>query len=321
VAGAAGAPFASEQTYRFHGHNKPQRIVNELPVGPVENGVATLRLYDPIDSWGGEWGVSAKEFTAAVDALPADVTTIELHLNSPGGEVFEGIAILNALRNHKAKVVAVVDGIAASAASFIACGADELVMGQNAELMIHDARGVCMGNAGDMQAMTDLLNHLSDNIARVYTAKAGGTMDDWRKAMLTETWFSAEEAVAAGLADRVEGDAEQPTNTFDLSVFNHAGRAKAPAPDVTPRPHNASDDDENTLIAAVDASIDGALAAHADGDDETAWSLVTAADSTIDELMKLRGIPDPDEQDEPATTGETARLRHRMNARRNGFAA
>lgn len=215
--------------YRFHGEEAPERVVNEIPTGPVENGEATLRLYDPIDSWGGEWGVSAREFAAALDALPRDVKTIRLHINSPGGEVFDGVAILNQLRAHPARVIAHVDGIAASAASFIAAGADELVMGRNAELMIHDARGVCLGNAADMAEMTQLLNHLSDNIAQVYASKAGGTVEAWRQSMLAETWFSAQEALDAGLADRIDG-VEQPTNAVDLSTFNYAGRAAAPAP-------------------------------------------------------------------------------------------
>lgn len=226
-----GLPPQARTTYRFHGQQPPKRVVNELPSGPVVDGVATLRLYDPIDSWGGEWGVSAKEFVSSLDKL-TDVSEIRLHINSPGGEVFEGIAILNALRNHPARVVAVVDGIAASAASFIAAGADELIMGRNSELMIHDARGVCIGNAGDMAEMKQLLDHLSDNIASVYTQKAGGEVAGWREAMLAETWFSAEEAVDAGLADRVE-EQPQPTNSFDLSNFKHAGRSQAPAPSVT----------------------------------------------------------------------------------------
>ena len=287
----------SEQTYRFHGHNKPQRIVNEIAAGPVEDGTAVLRLYDPIDSWGGEWGVSAKEFTSTLDNLGRDVQTIQLHLNSPGGEVFEGIAILNALRNHKAKVVAVVDGIAASAASFIACGADELVMGQNAELMIHDARGICMGNAGDMQQMTDLLNHLSDNIASVYAAKAGGTKADWRTAMLAETWFSADEAVAAGLADRVEGDTEQPTNTFDLSIFAHAGRADAPVPTLV----QSADDAEKP----AEAPSDEVMQPH------------EFADSSGDGCCDVCGLT----EDEHLAPGTTASLRHRYLARKHGFPA
>src|SRR5699024_6271935 len=117
----------------------------------VDDGVATMRLYDPIDSWGGDWGVSAKEFADALGALPADTSEIRLHINSPGGMVYEAIAILNQLRSHKARVVAVVDGLAASAASFIAAGADEVIMGRNTEMMVHDAWNFCIGNAADMR--------------------------------------------------------------------------------------------------------------------------------------------------------------------------
>lgn len=206
------------------------RVRNDVPAVDVADGTATMRLYDPIDSWGEWWGVSAKEFAAALDALPSDVTTIELHLNSPGGDVFDGIAIMNALRAHDAQVTVVVDGIAASAASFIAASADTLVMAPNSELMIHDAWGLAVGNAADMTQMAELLDHLSNNIASIYARKAGGSTGDWRAAMQRETWFSAEEALAAGLADSIAGDTAK--NTFDLSIFTYAGRTSAPAPTV-----------------------------------------------------------------------------------------
>lgn len=254
------AERTQQTAYRFHGQTPPKRVVNELPDGPVEGGVATLRLYDPIDSWGGDWGVSAKEFTSALDALPKDVHTIQLHVNSPGGEVFDGIAILNALRNHPARVIAVVDGLAASAASFIAAGADEVVMGRNAQMMIHDARGITLGNAADMQQMADLLNRLSDNIANVYASKAGGTVANWRQAMLAETWYSAEEAVTAGLADRVEVQ-EAATNDFDLSNFKHAGRAEAPAPVLDQAPVEAPKPDLSAVVANANKLRDLHLAA------------------------------------------------------------
>lgn len=204
----------------------------EVPEPKAADGVATLRLYDPIDSWGEWWGVSAKEFAAALDGLDDDVTTIELHINSPGGEVFEGIAIMNLLRQHRARVVATVDGLAASAASFIACGADELVMARGSELMLHDAWGICVGNASDMQQMADELGRFSDNLAEIYAAKAGGTAQEWRAVMEVETWYSAQEAVDAGLADRLDSApaSSAAKNRFDLTVFNYAGRDKAPAP-------------------------------------------------------------------------------------------
>lgn len=220
------------ETFRFRGQQMPTPGIRASMLSPaVEDTVATLRLYDPIDSWGGDWGVSAKEFAAALAVLPAEVNEIRLHINSPGGEVFEAVAILNQLRQHSARVVAIVDGIAASAASFLAVGVDELVMGRNTQLMIHDAWGLCVGNAGDMRGIAELLDRLSDNIADVYAAKAGGTVDAWRAAMLAESWYSADEAVAAGLADSVDGgDEVQPKDAFDLSVFRYQDRSDAPDP-------------------------------------------------------------------------------------------
>jgi ATP-dependent Clp endopeptidase proteolytic subunit ClpP len=203
----------------------------EIPGVRGDDTTAVLRLYDPIDSWGEMWGVSAKEFVAALDALPDTVNEVRLHINSPGGDVFEGLAILNALRSHDARVVAVVDGIAASAASFIAAGADELVMARNAELMVHDAWGLVVGNAADMRQMVDLLDKQSDNIAAIYAEKAGGTVEQWRAAMSAETWYLADEAVEAGLADRIDKkSADKAKNRFDLSIFTYAGRDAAPAP-------------------------------------------------------------------------------------------
>jgi ATP-dependent protease ClpP protease subunit len=220
--------------YRFHGHHKPVRrsVLNAVPVNAGDGATAVLRLYDPIDSFGGEWGVSAKEFGKALDDL-GDAEEIRLHINSPGGMVFEGIAIANQLRAHPAKVTAVVDGLAASAASFIAAVADRTVMGRNSELMIHDAWGLGIGNAGDMRELADRLDHLSDNIASIYQEKAGGSLRIWRDAMLAETWYSADEALKAGLADEIQGRpavADQPEDAFDLSAFKYQGREKAPEP-------------------------------------------------------------------------------------------
>lgn len=192
------------------------------------NGVVALRLYDPIDDWGGPWGTSAKEFVAVLDELPDDTTEILLLINSPGGVVTEGLAVLNALRAHPARVVAVVEGIAASSASFIAAGVDELQVMANAELFVHNAWGLCVGNAADMERMARDLAHADRNIASIYAAKAGGTVDEWLAEMAEERTYSAQEAVDAGLADRVvepNGDgAAKARARFDLSALSRAGR-------------------------------------------------------------------------------------------------
>ncbi len=225
-----------EHQYRFRGSIAPteavKRPVRAEVVGAVEGGVGRLHLDDVIDSWGGSWGVSAKEVNAALAEL-GDVTEIHLHINSPGGEVWEGVAILNALRRHPATVTAVVDGLAASAASFIAAGCDRVVMARNTQMMIHDAWGIGIGPAADMRDLADRLDKISDNIASIYAGKSGGQVGDWRSLMLAETWYDADEAVAAGLADEVEGAVQADAtvaNAFDLSVFKHPGRAQAPEP-------------------------------------------------------------------------------------------
>lgn len=261
MAGAQTGP-----SYRFHGRQRPVRnsvlsVKNAVPDNAGDSLTAVLRLYDPIDSWGGEWGVSASEFIAAIDALPSSTQTIELHLNSPGGEVFEAVAILNALRRTDAQVVAVVDGLAASAASFLAAGADQTIMAPNSQLMIHDASGLCIGNAGDMRSTADLLDQLSDNIASIYADKTGASTEDWRAAMQAETWYDAQAAVGAGLADSIEGAAPEALNTFDLSLF---ARNQPPVPDIepakpappvdkNPTPSPASDDRSEAFAARLAA--------------------------------------------------------------------
>lgn len=189
---------------------------------------ATLHIYGAIGGW---WsGVAADELVPEIRGL--DVSTLNVYINSPGGDVYEGIAIRNALRQHKAKVVTHVDGLAASAASFIACAGDEVVMGENAEIMIHDAWGIGIGNAEDMRTLADDLDRISGNIAAMYAAKAGGDADEWRDRMRSETWYSAADAVEAGLADRLDSDTDEPEadaqNLFDLSMYANAhGRPAA----------------------------------------------------------------------------------------------
>lgn len=240
----------------------------------------SLRLYDPLDSWGGPWGISAKEFVATLDEIPEDTPEIHLLLNSPGGEVWEGLAILNALRAHPARVVAVVEGIAASSASFIAAGVDELAVMANAELFVHNAWGLCVGNAADMERMRRDLTHEDRNIASIYAAKTGGTVEEWLDEMGKERWYSAQEAVDAGLADRViepqsdRDGAAKARARFDLSALPRAGARTTPAAsaagrnptersgsmptfldDVRSRLGAPDDADEAAVLAALDTRL------------------------------------------------------------------
>lgn len=200
------------------------------PADDAASRSSRLHLYGAI---GGYWGgIDAAELVPAIRDM--DVDTLEVFVNSPGGDVYDAVAIRNALRQHPARIVVTIDGLAASAASFIAAAGDEVVMAENAEVMIHDAWSIAIGSADDMRATADDLDRLSDNIASMYAAKAGGEPAAWRELMKAETWYSASEAVAAGLADRLDSDtaddAEPASNLFDLSMYAHAGRRSASAP-------------------------------------------------------------------------------------------
>ena len=192
----------------------------------IENkadGNAAVFLYDEV----GMFGVTAADFTKDLRNIKSD--RIELRISSPGGEVWDGLAIYQALRNHPAEVDVFVDSIAASSASFIAQAGDTVTMARNAQMMIHEAHAVSVGNSKDMRDCAELLDKCSDNIADIYAQRAGGTVAQWRQAMGRETWYSADEAVKAGLADGVTGKSTA-RNEWDLSVFMFAGRAAAPDP-------------------------------------------------------------------------------------------
>lgn len=209
--------------------SEPNRPTDTIaPFWRIENktgtdGPAEIYLYDEISFW----GVSAQSFAADLGQVTAKEVTVRV--NSPGGDVFDGIAIGNLLASHPATVTVQVDALAASIASVIAVmGADRLVMGPHSQMMIHDASGFAIGNAGDMREAADMLDMVSDNIAEVYAAKAGGAPAAWRKTMKAETWYSAQEAVDAGLADEVKALPERDTAAaekvaakFDLTAYTH----------------------------------------------------------------------------------------------------
>lgn len=180
---------------------------------------AELYLYGMI----GEWEVSAVDFIQALAAVVGPAITVRV--NSPGGDYFEGMAIYNALIDHPAQVEVRVDALAASAASFIAMAGNRVVMNRQARMMIHDAHGIVAGNAADMVSMADVLDAISDDMAAIYAARAGGTPAKWRGLMKAETWYSAEKAVAAGLADEAVSSAKIPD---DETAAAYAARQPAP---------------------------------------------------------------------------------------------
>ncbi len=159
---------------------------------------ADIYIYDEI----GFWGVTAKQFISDLNAL-GDITHINLHINSPGGDVFEGIAIFNALKTHGASITVYVDGVAASMASVIAMVGNPVIMPENTFMMIHKPFGFTGGDAEDMRTYADLLDKVEAVLLPAYAQKTGKTTDEIAAMLADETWMSGAECLAHGFADQV----------------------------------------------------------------------------------------------------------------------
>ena len=166
-----------------------------------QGGRAVVRIYQEI----GYWGVTAEDFATELAALTA--SEIEVQINSPGGDVFDGLAIYNALRAHPARVVTRVDGIAASAASIIAQAGDHRVMTQHAQMMIHEAWGVAVGPAQELRDFADLLDKQNDVLAQIYADRAAreDRPAEFFRALMAQgdTYLTDVETVDHGLADEI----------------------------------------------------------------------------------------------------------------------
>jgi ATP-dependent Clp protease protease subunit len=163
---------------------------------------AEIYIYEDVgEGWFG--GFTAKQFSSELTALGKSLTQIDLHINSYGGDVFDGLAIYNLLVQHPARVHSHVDGVAASIASVITMAGDEVHVAENAQLMIHNAWGIAMGDAEAMRKRADLLDSVTGKIADVYVARTKMSSKDVRAMMAEETWLTAEDALAKGFADSI----------------------------------------------------------------------------------------------------------------------
>lgn len=198
-------------------------------------------VYDDIGGgFLGFGGVSASDVAAQLQGVQG---ALDVHINSYGGDVFDGLAIREAIRNHAGPVTTVVDGIAASIASVIAQAGAVRVMAPGSMMMIHDAWGYPdEPNEEGLLKMAATLGKISDNLAAVYADRAGGSQQQWRARMQAETWYTADEAVQAGLADKVAGDAAKMPDGLDVTELaahapaRIAARLRAAAPGGQPRP-------------------------------------------------------------------------------------
>lgn len=173
----------------------------------VDKENAKIVIYGDIgEGWWDEDTTSATDIEKALKQIDAEV--IHVHINSYGGDVFDGIAIHNQLKNHDAKIVVHIDGIAASAASLIAMAGDEIIMNTGSMIMIHEASTWCWGTKTDIQKTLNALEGIDKAIADIYMLRFKGTKEDVEQLIVAETWLTSDEAITLGFADDIA--AEEP---------------------------------------------------------------------------------------------------------------
>lgn len=210
--------------------NAPNRMRNRaenlLPARAEASGEVTLYLYDVIVSDDFCGGVAAEPFVKSLNALDAPV--IHLRINSPGGDVFAARAVEAAIRNHPSRIIAHVDGYAASAASFVAVACDEVEIAPGGFFMIHKAWTFTAGNADELLHAAAMLEKIDASLVDTYAQKTGRPPEEIAAWMQAETWFSAGECIDYGFADRVAEAAPKAQAAWDLSVYANAPAAAAP---------------------------------------------------------------------------------------------
>lgn len=180
----------------------------------------TIYVYDVID---GFWGVSAADFSRELAAITTP--NVLLRINSPGGDVFEARAMMTAIGDHPANFTAKVDGLAASAATALTLACDSVEIAEGGFYMIHQAWTFAMGNADDMTATAALLSKIDDVLVAGYAKKTGKKSDEVLALMKAETWFTAQEAVDAGFADKIAEASGAKALAFNLAAYGNAPKA------------------------------------------------------------------------------------------------
>ena len=193
------------------------------------NKKAEVLIYEDIgDGWMG--GLSAKRFADDLNAL-GKLTEINVRINSPGGSVFDGIAIYNTLIKNGAKIIVDIDGLAASISSVIAMAGNEIRMASNALFMIHDPWGVFAGNADELRTQAELLDKVQGTLVDTYLNKATASKADIEQMMASETWMTADEALDHGFIDSISDEMQMAAH-FDLKRFKHPTKVEAKASNV-----------------------------------------------------------------------------------------
>lgn len=265
------------------------RLANK-GAGEFRASANVIWLYDVIASDADEaaWfgGIAPQQFITALSAMSGPVT---IKINSPGGSVFGAQAMVAAMRAYPDAITAQVDSLAASAASVIASECASCTMAPGSMLMIHRAWGMSIGNEADMRGTADLLAKIDGQIADSYARRAGGESAAFLDLMAAETWFTAQEAVDAGLADSVlTENTQRPQALWDLSAY---AKAPAIAAVIAPAPKEYNDADlafAQAIAPHWQAGIEIAKAAVGAGADDAILGM--AGDILSDSVERLEAL-------------------------------
>lgn len=177
---------------------------------------AELFIYGEIGGW---WGDGPDTEQTIKDLSQLDVNELVVRVNSPGGVVFDGVAIYNAIANHKANVIVHVEGIAASIASVIAMAGDKIMIGEAANIMIHKPWSFVVGDSSTMRKEADVLDTLEGGLVDIYAARTGAKREDIASWLEAETWFRGQAAVDSGFADEVIPAKTKKSNAARSTVY------------------------------------------------------------------------------------------------------
>jgi len=233
----------------------------------VDDDTAVLRIYDEI------WWLGVNAESVARDLDEVDRPNIRVEINSPGGDVFDGIAIYNALLAHPAEVTTRIDGVAASIASVIAQAGDVRQIAQAGQMMIHNAWGVTIGDSREHEAMGALLDQQDQVIAGIYASASGSDADGFRQMMAAETWLTAQQTLDEGLVDEI----------VDLRINETSASA-------TRRTLNDELDTAMGVVASVLDSAERVAALRADVGKSLSVVNVTSLDGLRDSVTRLNGL-------------------------------
>jgi ATP-dependent protease ClpP protease subunit len=242
------------------------------------DGDATISIYSVIgeDPWSGD-GFTVKRLDGILRTIGAE-RDVTVNINSPGGDVFEGIAIFNRLREHRGKITVKVLGVAASAASVIAMAGDTIQIGAASFLMIHNCWVLAIGNRHDMKEVADFLEPFDRAMAEVYVARSGQELEAVQAAMDAETWFGGSQAVELGYADALL-PADEIEESVDKPTQDDAAKAvrRAEAALCHEMPRSAARDLLNKIKGTPDAALEPAMPDA--GDPELAGALAGLLDT------------------------------------------